>query len=202
VVAGSGYRAASLRIEGDWSAACFPLAAAAMTGGRIALSRLDRTSAQADRLFPELLARMGVRVGWEGEELVAEGRARRGVEADLADAPDAVPALAAVAALAPGETAIRGVAHLRHKESDRLTALAGELGRLGAEVRELPGGLRIRGGALRGGEVDPRGDHRIAMALALIGLVVPGIAVRDPGCVTKSYPTFWDDLSCFETGRA
>jgi 3-phosphoshikimate 1-carboxyvinyltransferase len=202
VVAGSGYQAASLPIEGDWSAACFPLAAAAITGGRVSLSGLDRGSAQADRLFPELLARMGVRVGWEGEEIVVEGRPRRGVEADLAEAPDTVPALAAVAALAPGETAIRGVSHLRHKESDRLAALAGELGRLGAEVRERPGGLLIRGGALRGGEVDPRGDHRIAMALALIGLVVPGVGVRDPGCVAKSYPTFWEDLSCFEAGRA
>jgi 3-phosphoshikimate 1-carboxyvinyltransferase len=197
-VPGTGYRPASLRVEGDWSSACFPLAAAAVTGGRVALRGLDPGSAQADRLFPELLSRMGVRVAWEGGTLVAEGRPLRGLEADLAAAPDSVPALAAVAALAPGKTVLRGVAHLRHKESDRLAALAGELGGLGVDVRELEDGLLVHGGGLRGGVVDPRGDHRIAMALALTGLAVPGVAVSDPGCVSKSYPGFWEDLTLFE----
>jgi 3-phosphoshikimate 1-carboxyvinyltransferase len=197
-VRATGYRPASLRVEGDWSSACFPLAAAAITGGRVALRGLDPDSAQADRLFPELLSRMGVRVCRDGEAVVAEGPPLRGLEADLADAPDAVPALAAVAAVAPGLTEIRGVAHLRHKESDRLAALAEELGGLGASVRELEDGLLIRGGGLRGGVVHPRGDHRIAMALALTGLAVPGVAIAEPGCVSKSYPGFWEDLARFE----
>lgn len=199
-VPGCGYRPASLRVEGDWSSACFPLAAAAITGGRVALSGLDPDSAQADRVFPGILARMGVQVSRVGGTLLAEGRPTRGLEADLSSAPDAVPALAAVAAVAPGETEIRGVAHLRLKESDRLAALAGELGGLGVAVRELGDGLLIRGGGLRGGLVDPRGDHRIAMALALTGLVVPGVSIGDPGCVSKSYPSFWEDLARFEGG--
>jgi 3-phosphoshikimate 1-carboxyvinyltransferase len=119
-----------------------------------------------------------------------------------------VPVLAAVALFAAGPTEIYGVAHLRHKESDRLAALASELGRLGGVVEELPDGLRIHPGpagaagglgglaaGLHGGRVDPNGDHRIAMAGALVGLRVPGVSVADPGCVAKSFPGFWDEIA-------
>jgi len=124
-----------------------------------------------------------------------------GIEADLSTMPDQVPTLAALGPFAEGETHIFNVAHLRIKESDRLEAMATELRKLGAEVDEGPDSLRIPGiwahAAPPDGTVliDPRGDHRIAMSLALAGLRRPGVVVGSPEVVSKSYPGFWKDLS-------
>lgn len=195
-----------LRVEADFSAACYPAAAAALTGGRVVLDGLDPRSPQGDRGFLDLLAAMGARVGWEAEVLTVEGAAGgrlEAVDADLGGMPDQVPTLAAMAPFARGTTRIRGVPHLRIKESDRLAAMASELGRLGAAVEERPDGLEIAGtwAGRAPGEipsdpvvVDPHGDHRIAMSLALAGLRRPGVAIARPGVVAKSYPGFWDDL--------
>jgi 3-phosphoshikimate 1-carboxyvinyltransferase len=196
------YRPCSLRVEGDWSAACFLLAAAAVTGGEVGVRGLDAGTSQADALFPRLLRSMGVRVEIGQDRVSAAGRPSRGLRADLSAAPDSVPALAAVAAMAPGESEIRGVAHLRHKESDRIAALAEELRRLGAQVSVLADGLRLRPARLRGALVDPRGDHRVAMALAVLGLTVEGVSVAEPGCVAKSFPGFWEQLERIEEGSA
>jgi 3-phosphoshikimate 1-carboxyvinyltransferase len=103
-----------------------------------------------------------------------------------------VPTLAAVALFSGGRTVIRNVAHLRHKESDRLHALALEWGRIGGRVRELPDGLIIEGEApLSGTVVYPHNDHRLAMSLAVVALRVPHLHIRDKDCVKKSFPTFW-----------
>src|SRR5207253_4011144 len=88
----------------------------------------------------------------------------------------------------------RNVAHIRHKETDRIVALAAELRKLGAEVEERPDGLTITPRSLTGCAVDTYNDHRMAMSLALIGLRVPGVVIRNPGCVAKTYPGFWQDL--------
>jgi 3-phosphoshikimate 1-carboxyvinyltransferase len=191
----------ALAVEGDYSAACYWAAAAALTGGRVKLRRLSPDSAQGDRRFLDLLVRMGARVevrddGWE----VAGGGTLTGLTADLGALPDQVPTLAALAPFARGATRIEGVPHLRLKESDRLAALAAELGRAGAQVEERPDGLTIAGSWAAGPPpseplvVDPHGDHRIAMSLALVGLRRPGLAVSHPGVVAKSYPDFWRDL--------
>ena len=104
-----------------------------------------------------------------------------------------VPTLAAIALFADGETVIQNVSHLRHKESDRIGDTILEGRRLGAMMQELDDGLIIRGGGrLKGAEVDPHNDHRLAMSLAIIGLKVPGIRIRDESCVDKSFPLFWD----------
>lgn len=193
-----------LRVEADWSAACYPAAAAALTGGRVVLDGLDPRSPQGDRGFLDLLAAMGARVRWEGEVVTVEGAAGLdAVDADLGAMPDQVPTLAAMAPFARGTTRIRGVPHLRIKESDRLAAMASELGRLGAAIVERPDGLEIAGtwaGRVPGEipsdpvVVDPHGDHRIAMSLALAGLRRPGVSIARPGVVAKSYPGFWGDL--------
>jgi 3-phosphoshikimate 1-carboxyvinyltransferase len=99
-----------------------------------------------------------------------------------------------VACFADGPTTITNVAHVRHKETDRLAALATELRKLGATIDERPDGLTITPGHLRGATVDTYKDHRMAMSLALVGLRVPGVVVNDPGCVAKTYPNFWRDL--------
>ncbi len=190
-----------IEVEGDWSAAAYPAAAAALTGGEVVLEGLAPDSRQGDRGFLDLLRAMGVEAGWSGRELTVRGRDLRSVEADLSSMPDQVPTLAALAPFAQGTTRIFNVAHLRIKESDRLEAMATGLRRLGAEVVEGPDWLRIPGlwadrQAPREGEirVDPRDDHRIAMSLALVGLRRPGVVVTSPGVVAKSYPGFWEDL--------
>jgi 3-phosphoshikimate 1-carboxyvinyltransferase len=116
------------------------------------------------------------------------------VDADLNAISDCVMTLAAVACFAEGPTTIRNVAHVRHKETDRLAALTAELRRLGAGVVEFADGLTITPGPLRGAAVDTYDDHRMAMSLALVGLRVPGVRIRAPGCVAKTYPHFFADL--------
>ncbi|HYL05088.1 MAG TPA: 3-phosphoshikimate 1-carboxyvinyltransferase [Thermoanaerobaculia bacterium] len=189
-----------LRVEGDASAACYPAAAAALTGGRVLLQGLAAESPQGDRRFLELLARMGAEVAWHGDEVEVRGGSLQAVEADLSAMPDQVPTLAALAPFARGTTRIRNVAHLRLKESDRLSAMAGELRRLGAEVEEGADRLDVAGtwcDAPPPGDriaVDSHGDHRIAMSLALVGLRRPGVVVGSPEVVAKSYPAFWQDF--------
>jgi 3-phosphoshikimate 1-carboxyvinyltransferase len=107
--------------------------------------------------------------------------------------PDMVPTLAAIALFSKGKTVIRNVSHLRHKESDRLRAIALEWSRLGGRIEETHDGINIHGGGrLSGTVVDPHNDHRLAMSLAVIGLRVHGISVENETCVNKSFPQFWD----------
>ncbi|HEY6322612.1 MAG TPA: 3-phosphoshikimate 1-carboxyvinyltransferase [Thermoanaerobaculia bacterium] len=191
---------ARLRVEGDASAACYPAAAAALTGGSVLLEGLTADSPQGDRRFLELLARMGAEVAWSGDEVTVRGGPLQAIEADLSAMPDQVPTLAALAPFARGTTRIRNVAHLRLKESDRLSAMASELRRLGAEVEEGTDRLDVTGTWWQAPPprdrvaVDTHGDHRIAMSLALVGLRRPGVVVESPQVVAKSYPAFWEDF--------
>jgi 3-phosphoshikimate 1-carboxyvinyltransferase len=193
-------------VEGDFSAACYPAAAAALTGGEVSLEGLHPASAQADRGFFEILRKMGARVRLSEKSLSVAGLSLRAVDCDLSDMPDQVPTLAALAPFASGTTRIRNVRHLRLKESDRLRAMAVELTALGAEVTELEDGLVIPGVWVEHDPpatpvtVDPHGDHRIAMSLALVGLRRPGVSIADPGVVGKSYPSFWTDFAALGAG--
>jgi 3-phosphoshikimate 1-carboxyvinyltransferase len=117
-----------------------------------------------------------------------------GIDVDMNDISDCVMTLAAVACFAKGETTIRNVAHIRHKETDRLHALATELRKVGAGVTEFPDGLKITPQPLHGAVIETYNDHRMAMSMALIGLVTPGIVIKNPACVAKTYPRFFEDL--------
>src|SRR5258705_241019 len=139
-------------------------------------------------------ARSGARVKKDADVITLAGAPLRGVDEDCSDIPDVVPTLATVALFARGRTRLRNVAHLRHKESDRIASIAGELGKLGGKVKMLPDGLEVEGGRLKGAAIDPWGDHRIAMSAALAGLRVPGAVVRDPSVVSKSFPGFFAEL--------
>lgn len=183
------------RIEPDASAASYFFGAAAITGGRIEVSDLcDWQSIQGDMEFVKVLDLMGCYSASELEFTEVGGRPLRGIDVDMNAISDTVMTLAAVACFAEGPTTIRNVAHIRHKETDRLAALATELRRLGAEVDEFADGLTITPRPLQGAEVETYDDHRMAMSLALIGLRVPGVVIKNPGCVAKTYPGFWDDL--------
>ncbi|TAJ45348.1 3-phosphoshikimate 1-carboxyvinyltransferase [Methanofollis fontis] len=189
------YRGRDYTVEGDWSSASYLCAIAAVCGGRVSVGGLERTSAQGDRIFPEILSAMGCRVRWNGDLLTVERDGPlEGIEVGMASAPDIVQTVAAVAAFARGSTTITGVAHLRYKESDRLEAIRRVLTAAGAGVTVEGDRLTIRPGPLRPLIVDPENDHRTAMSAAVIGLGAGGVVVRDAGCVEKSYPGFWEAL--------
>jgi 3-phosphoshikimate 1-carboxyvinyltransferase len=182
-------------IEPDASAASYFWALAAITGGRITISGLTRKSLQGDVKFVDLLERMGCHVEEDSTGTISvQGGSPRGIDADMNDISDTVMTLAAVACFADGPTTIRNVAHIRHKETDRIAALAVELRKLGAIIEERPDGLTITPAPLKGCAVDTYNDHRMAMSLALVGLKVQGVIIRNPGCVAKTYPGYWEDL--------
>jgi 3-phosphoshikimate 1-carboxyvinyltransferase len=188
------YVARALAIEPDASAASYFAGAAAVTGGDVELVGLTSKSLQGDIRFLDVLAGMGCQVVPGDRGIVVRGGRLRGIAIDMNDISDTVMTLAAVACFAAGPTTIRNVAHIRHKETDRLAALATELRRVGAGVEEFADGLTIIPQPLHGAEVETYNDHRMAMSLALIGLRVPGIVIMNPACVTKTYPGFFADL--------
>lgn len=195
VVAGAGYRAAEVAIEPDASAASYLLAAAAITGGRVRVPGLTRASRQGDARFAEVLGRMGaeVVVDERGTEVRGTG-ALRGVDVDLGGMSDTAQTLAVVAVFADRPTRIRGIGFIRAKETDRIAAVVTELRRLGIEAHEEPDGLVVHPGRPAPGVVTTYDDHRMAMSFALLGLVVPGIRIADPGCVAKTFPGYFATL--------
>jgi len=188
-------------VEHDASAAAHLYALAVATRGSITVANAFET-AQPDGGLVEVLAAMGASFSRGPGGTTVERRGElTGVDVDLAAMPDQVPTVAALAALARGDTVIRGVEIARGHESDRITAVATELGRLGARVEEAPDGLVVHGGApLHAGRIDTHRDHRIAMAFTVIGAVVPGVELSDPGCVAKTYPGFFDDVARLGVG--
>lgn len=198
---------AVVEVEADYSAAAYPAAAAVLTGGEVCLTGLAPDSQQGDAAFLQLLGRMGAEVAWsEGEVEIRAGDELVAVEVDLGSMPDQVPTLAALAPFARGRTVISGVPHLRLKESDRLAAMARELGRSGVAIEELRDGLVIEGSWADAAPpdepvvIDPHDDHRIAMSLALVGLRRPDLSISTPDVVRKSYPGFWRDLARLTEG--
>ncbi len=190
------YQPILYEVEPDASAAAYPLVAAAITAGSVTLPGFRRDSSQADLAILDVLTAMGCRVEWTGSEVTLTGPAHglQGVEVDMGRMPDAVLAVAVAAAFATGSTRLTNVSNLRIKESDRLAALETELRKMGVEAEAGPDWLSVRSGLVHGAEIDTYEDHRMAMAFTLAGLVVPGVVIRDPGCVAKTWPTFFEDL--------
>lgn len=191
VPAGSRYMPAEYAIEPDASAASYFIAAAAVTAGDVEVAGVHERSLQGDAGFVRILERMGAAVAATADGLRVSGGPLKGVDVDMREMPDVVPTLAVTALFAEGRTIIRNIGHLRHKESDRLAALAEELGKLGGEVRAGADTLEIDPRPLHGATLDTRDDHRLAMSFALAGLRIPGVAVENPDCVRKSFPAFW-----------
>lgn len=188
------YQARDYLIEPDASAASYFFAAAAITGGRVTVQGLSRDSLQGDVAFVDLLERMGCAVEFEPHQITVTGGPLRGIDVSMTDISDTVQTLAAVACFAAGPTTIRGVGHIRHKETDRIADLARELRKLGAAVQEHADGLTIEPGPLRGVAIETYNDHRMAMSMALVGLRTPGVHIMNPGCTAKTYPAFFANL--------
>ncbi len=194
-VAPQGYRARTLAIEPDASAASYFFAAAAVTGGRVRVPGLGRRTVQGDLRFVELLSRMGARVTVTDDHTEVEGTGQlRGIDVDMADISDTAQTLAVVATFASGPTRVRGIGFIQHKETDRLGAVVTELQRLGIGARRLDDGFVVEPGVPRPGRVATYDDHRMAMSFALLGLVHPGITVENPACVAKTFPRFFTVL--------
>jgi 3-phosphoshikimate 1-carboxyvinyltransferase len=189
------YRGQHYTVEPDGSAASYFWAAAAITGGRVRVMGLSRDALQGDVAFCDCLQAMGCRVEYEPDSIVVTGGPLHGIDVDMNAISDTVQTLSAVALFAVGPTRISGVAHIRHKETDRIRDLARELRKFGAQVDEQPDGLTIHPGPLQAATVETYDDHRMAMSLALPGLRIPGVVILNPGCTAKTYPSYFADLA-------
>ena len=194
--AGQRYRAGTYAVEPDASNASYFLAAAALTGGRVKVRNLTAQSAQGDIGFVDVLARMGceVRKDPDGVEVRGTGNLS-GLDIDMNATPDVVQTLCALAPFASDPVTVRNVGVLRIHETDRIAALKTELTKLGVRVEAWEDGLTVYpSDHLQPAAFDTYDDHRMAMSLSLIGLKTPGIVINDPGCVNKTFPTFFDVL--------
>ena len=197
VEAGQRYQPRTYQVEADASSAVYPLCAAAITGGRVEIEGIPNDSIQADLAILDLLEAMGCRVrrGDNTIELIGPKKGLKSLgEVNMNDSPDAALAYAVVALFADGPTVIKDIWNLKIKETDRLAALETELCRMGARAEAGQDWLRIQPGPLHDAAIDTYDDHRMAMSFALAGLRVPGISINDPGCVSKTWPDFFDVL--------
>lgn len=198
-VAPGMYRARDFRIEGDATAAGNFWVAAAVTGSTVTVSNVGSESSQGDRALADVLARMGCTVTWTGSSCTVSGPPRgtlRGGTFDLNAIPDQALALAVAGLFTDSPLTITNVANMRIKETDRLGALATELARLGAVVEEGSDWLRVEPQpAYRPASIRTYEDHRMAMAFAIAGLLLPGVTILDPGCTAKTYPGYWHDFA-------
>ncbi|MBQ4502294.1 MAG: 3-phosphoshikimate 1-carboxyvinyltransferase [Alistipes sp.] len=196
IAGGQSYEAVEYDVEGDWSAAAMLLVAGAVAG-EVAVKNISTLSKQADVAICDALVRAGAELTSESDMVSAAHRELHGFEFDATNCPDLFPALATLAAAAEGESRIKGTHRLEHKESNRAEAIRTEFGKLGIEVDLSEEDIMIiRGGAIRGGvEVDSHGDHRMAMTLAVAGLLSDGgVTIHGAESVAKSYPDFFETL--------
>jgi 3-phosphoshikimate 1-carboxyvinyltransferase len=193
-IAPQKYQSREYDIEPDASAASYFFAAAAVTGGKITVAGLSQNALQGDIEFVSVLEQMGCQVDWQPNSVTVTGGALQGIDVDMNAISDTAQTLAAIAPFANGPTTIRNVEHMRHKETDRISAVVTELERLGVKVEEAADGMTIHPGPIQPATIETYDDHRMAMSFALIGLNVPGIQIADPGCTRKTYPRFFEDL--------
>ena len=202
------FRAREYSIEGDWSAAAFLLVAGAL-GGSVAVSGLELGSGQGDRKILEALEACGAHLSIDGSSAEADSgsgkenskkiRVEKSIlqafTFDATDCPDLFPPLVVLACACEGLTRIKGVSRLSHKESNRAKVLSEEFSKLGADISINGDWMEISQSRLSSGVVDPHHDHRMAMAAAVAGIIADGdILIKDPACVSKSYPNFFDDF--------
>lgn len=194
LTSGGIYIPCDYRIEGDWSSAAFPIAAAAI-GGKMTVNGLSFDSIQGDRAAEDIFARFGADIRRDGDKLCVLAGDLHGISVDASEIPDMIPAIAAVAAFAKGDTLIHSAGRLRIKESDRLSAIANALTSAGIAVEEGPDSLLIHGGQPKGCTIGGCNDHRIVMAFSVMAAYSEGeTVITDMEAVAKSYPAFFEDF--------
>ncbi|WP_373777579.1 3-phosphoshikimate 1-carboxyvinyltransferase [Glaesserella sp.] len=180
-------------VEGDASSASYFLAAGAIKG-KVKVTGIGKNSIQGDRLFADVLEKMGAKITWGDDFIQAEQGELKGIDMDMNHIPDAAMTIATTALFAEGETVIRNIYNWRVKETDRLTAMATELRKVGAEVEEGEDFIRIQPLALdqfQHAEIATYNDHRMAMCFALVALSNTPVTIQDPKCTAKTFPTFF-----------
>lgn len=195
------YRSCSYDIEPDASAASYFFGAAAITGGTVTVTGLSRDALQGDVGFAAVLEQMGCEISWGSDRITVTGRDLHGIDIDMNAISDTAQTLSTVAVFADSPTTIRNVGHMRHKETDRVSAVVTELRRVGIRADEHEDGLTIYPGVLQAAEIQTYDDHRMAMSFSLLGLRVPGIRILDPGCTAKTYPKYFEDLAALCAGE-
>ncbi len=187
---------AEIIIEGDISSATYFLGTAAVLRKKIRVNGIKRNSTQADIKFIKVLEKMGCSVQWGKNYIILKGNKLKGISVDMNDAPDSVPTLAILSIFATGKTLIKNIKNLRYKESDRISALANELKKLGTKVNEGEDYLEIiPSNKYRPGIIETYNDHRIAMSFAIAKLIIDEIQIKNPECVKKSFPNFWSEFN-------
>ena len=186
-------------VEPDASAASYWFAAAAITGGRVTVEGLGRGSVQGDMGFLNVLEAMGCAVRRGEQSTTAYGPTGGKLAGhqtfDMGPISDTAQTAAACAVFADGPVTVTGIAHARHKETDRVAAVVAELRKLGQTCEEHADGFTVRPAPVTPAVIHTYDDHRMAMSFALIGLRAAGVRIADPGCVAKTYPGFWEDLA-------
>ncbi len=182
-----------IMVEGDASSASYFLAAAAIAGGPVRVYGVGQSSVQGDARFAEVLQQMGAIVTWSDEWIEVRRGELRGIDVDLNPIPDAAMTIATTALFAKGKTAIRNIYNWRVKETDRLAAMSTELRKLGAKVEEGEDYLIIEPPEqLQSAVIDTYDDHRIAMCFSLAAFGGAEITINDPGCTSKTFPTYFE----------
>lgn len=184
-------------VEGDASSASYFLAAGAIKG-KVKVTGIGKKSIQGDRLFADVLEKMGAKITWGDDFIQAERGDLKGIDMDMNHIPDAAMTIATTALFAEGETVIRNIYNWRVKETDRLNAMATELRKVGAEVEEGEDFIRIQPLALaafKHAEIETYNDHRMAMCFALVALSDTPVTILDPKCTAKTFPTFFDEFA-------
>ena len=192
IAGGQTYAHGVCTVEPDCSQAGYFWAAAAIARGDVKVKGTYLNMRQGDVGVVRLLESMGCQVVEEEDGVRVLGTDLCAIETDMSDMPDMVPTIAVVAAFARGKTLIKNVSHLKIKESNRIEAVVRELNKMGIHALATDDGLMVEGGKPHGAVIDTYNDHRIAMSFAVAGRVVPGVEIRNPGCVEKSFPNFWE----------
>ncbi len=189
------YQPRAYHIEPDASSASYFFAAAALTGGCITVQHLSTDSAQGDVQFVHVLEQMGCQISGSDTGITVQGPHQlKGIDVDMKDISDTALTLAAIAPFADSKVTIRNIEHTRWQETDRIHAMVTELRKLGVAVVEHQDGLKISPSPITPAAIDTYNDHRVAMAFSLIGLKVPGINIKDPDCVSKTFPNYFEVL--------
>ena len=195
IAGGQRYQPCAYPIEPDASNASYFFAAAALIGGRVKVAHLNVDSAQADVQFVRVLEKMGCQVNVSDDGIAVTGpRQLKGIDIDMRAISDTALTLAAIAPFADSKVTIRNIEHTRWQETDRIHAMVTELRKLGVPVIEHRDGLEISPAPITPAAIDTYQDHRMAMAFSLIGLKARGIQINDPGCVSKTFPNYFDVL--------
>jgi len=183
-------------VEGDASSASYFLAAGAIKGGEITVHGVGKLSVQGDKHFADVLEQMGAEVTWGDESITVVGKPLTAVDMDMNHIPDAAMTIATTALFAQGTTSIRNIYNWRVKETDRLSAMATELRKVGAEVIEGEDYISITPPeSLKHAEIDTYNDHRIAMCFSLIALSDTPVTINDPKCTAKTFPDYFEKLA-------